>query len=460
MSQNIHILHNINLIIPFNSTASQLTLDGTSQGTRPKKKAKPYVPFFVKDTWTKEFLVLLSPSDDKTPQVDMIRSLQAASLGKVKVVFKDKNGDFSHLKNTLEEYFPRLKSQNGAFEVLRADRGGNTRRLLSIHMPNTCYTIKYLKDAVSGSAVIYVRPIQSDLDMSAVKKEDGVKVYTQCVNCQEDVPLVEIKEHLDVCKGVSSCCSPDSATASPKEDKTSTTCSVSTIVLDSDVPKDDNDLDMLHVPSPEERAAWIPKLLEMFPDVSATKLELTARMCTSLQEAVEEVCDTEGQESSPEVLTISDILFKLQSKVKGSDFTLAVRRDELWMGALRFYKMAINETAKLWQPLAIIFQEEEVLDAGGLKTQFFELLLKEILKRLFEDRDESKVPLRDSSKAFLLKLAGVAILRSIIQKGPVFGALSPAVYYHLAGCDPDLVASQMGKNDVPKMQITQIESMS
>lgn len=110
-----------------------------------------------------------------------------------------------------------------------------------------------------------------------------------------------------------------------KEDKTSTTCSVSTIVLDSDVPKDDNDLHLLRVPSPEERAAWIPKLQEMFPDVSATKLELTARTSTSLQEAVEEKCDTEGQESPPKVLTISDILFKLQSKVKGSDFTLAVR---------------------------------------------------------------------------------------------------------------------------------------
>ena len=214
MSQNIHLLHNINLIIPCNRTAfphlygrrtaSQLTLDGTSQGARPKKKAKPYVAFFVKDTWTKEFLVLSSPSDDKTPRADMLQSLQTAGLGKVKVVFKDNNGDFSHLKNTLEEYFPMLKSENGAFELLRADRGGNTRPLLSIHMPNTGYTIKYLKEAVPGNAVIYVRPIQSDLDMSAVKKEDGVKVYTQCVNWQEDVPLVEIKEHSDVCKGGSS----------------------------------------------------------------------------------------------------------------------------------------------------------------------------------------------------------------------------------------------------------------
>ena len=119
-------------------------------------------------------------------------------------------------------------------------------------------------------------------------------------------------------------------------------------------------------------------------------------------------------------------------------------------GALRFYKTGIKEAEKLWQPLAIIFQEEEGLDAGALKTEFFELLLKEIQKRLFEGRDESKVPLRDSSKAFLLKLAGVAISHSIIQNIPVFGDLSPAVYYHLAGCDPDLVASQIGKNDVPK----------
>ena len=88
----------------------------------------------------------------------------------MKVVFKDKNGD-SHLKNTLEEYFPKLKSQNRAFELLRADRGGNTRLLLSIHMPNTGYTIKYLKDAVPGSVVIYVRPIQSDLTRQLSRKK-------------------------------------------------------------------------------------------------------------------------------------------------------------------------------------------------------------------------------------------------------------------------------------------------
>ena len=405
------------------------------------------MPFFVKDTWTKEFLVLSSPLDDKTPRVDMLQSLNAAGLGKMKVVFKDKNGDFNHLRSTLEDYFPKIKTQNGAFELLRADRGGNTRPLISIQMPNTGYTIKYLKEAVPGNAVIYVRPIQSELDVSVVEKGDGATVFTKCVNCQEDVPLVEIKQHSDVCKGASSSCTNDSQT---QEGTTSETQSVSTIVLDTDLLKNESDVQVLHFPSPAERAAWIPKLQEVFPNVAAAKLEVTAKISTSLEEAVEEVCYTEAKESNPEVLNISDILLKLQSKVKGSDFTLAVTRDELWMGALRFYKTALIETEKLWQPLAIIFQGEEGLDGGALKTEFFELLLKEIQLRLFEGPEVSKVPVRDSSKGFLVKLAGVAISHSMIQKGPVFGALSPAVYYHLAGCDPDFVTSQIRKGDVPE----------
>ena len=392
--------------------------------------------------------------DDKTPRPDMLQSLQAAGLGKKKVVFKDKNGDFNHLRNTLEDYFPKLKSQNGAFELLRADRGGNTRPLINIHMPHSGYSIKDLKEAVPGSSIIYVRPIQSDLDMEVVEKEDGTpKVYTRCVNCHQDIPLVEIKEHADLCKAGSSSSTDDFVPATPKQGKTSTTHesqskeqSINTIVLDSDLPGDDAEL----LPTADQRAAWIKELQEMFPGVPRTKLEQTVKTSISLQEAAEEVCDTEGQEPPPEVMTIGDVLLKLQSDFKGSDFTLTIKRDELWMGALRFYKTALTERERLWQGLAIIFQGEEGLDGGALKTEFFELLLKEIQLRLFEGPDESKVPVRDSSKAFLLKLAGVAISHLIIQKGPVFGALSPAVYYHLAGCDPDLVASQIEKNDVPK----------
>ena len=87
----------------------------------------------------------------------------------------------------------------------------------------------------------------------------------------------------------------------------------------------------------------------------------------------------------------------------------------------------------LWQSLSIIFKGEEGLDAGAMRTEFFELSLKEIHLRLFESPQESQLPVRESSKAFLLKLAGVTISHSIVQRGPTFSSLSPAIYLHLAG---------------------------
>lgn len=78
------------------------------------------------------------------------------------------------------------------------------------------------------------------------------------------------------------------------------------------------------------------------------------------------------------MLTMNDILLKAQLKVKNTDYTLVVKRDELWMGALRFYTSALKEKEKLWQGLAVVFQGEEGLDAKALKTELFELLLKEI----------------------------------------------------------------------------------
>ena len=108
------------------------------------------MPFFVKDTWTKEFLVLSSPTDDKTPRAECLQALQAAGLGKKKVVFKDKYGNFDHLKSTLEEHFPILKSQNGAFELLRADRGGNSCPCIN----STGNSISLVKKGIKQSCIL------------------------------------------------------------------------------------------------------------------------------------------------------------------------------------------------------------------------------------------------------------------------------------------------------------------
>lgn len=149
-----------------------------------------------------DFVVLSSTTDDRTPSGNVMHQLHNAGLGRKKIVFKDKHGGFNHLRETLEKEFPKLKSQKGAFELLKADRGGNARPLLSIPICSTGYTIKDLEEAVSASAVIYVRPIQSNLDLrpSSVTR-DGETVYTQCVCCHENAPLFEIKHHTNACNG-------------------------------------------------------------------------------------------------------------------------------------------------------------------------------------------------------------------------------------------------------------------
>ena len=59
------------------------------------------------------------------------------ALEKRRITFSNKQGDFNHLKTTLEKEYPKLSSQKGAFELLQANRGGATRPLIPIQSPQT-----------------------------------------------------------------------------------------------------------------------------------------------------------------------------------------------------------------------------------------------------------------------------------------------------------------------------------
>jgi len=58
-------------------------------------------------TWTHEFLCLNIVNEVCTPSSSDSQSLTRAGLGRKKIVFKDKFGDHTHIKTTLETYFPR-----------------------------------------------------------------------------------------------------------------------------------------------------------------------------------------------------------------------------------------------------------------------------------------------------------------------------------------------------------------
>ena len=68
--------------------------------------------------------------------------------------------------------FSRLKSQKGAFELVKASSGGQgIRRLIAIDLPKKGYIIPMLKEIVRSS-VLYIILLNSNIDMEPVTIND------------------------------------------------------------------------------------------------------------------------------------------------------------------------------------------------------------------------------------------------------------------------------------------------
>ena len=76
--------------------------------------------------------------------------------------------DSKHVKEKLEEVYPKLKL-GGGFEILRSTSNFGSLFLID---PLSCgYSVKFLKEEAGlGQAVAYIRPIQRMLTSSLAKK--------------------------------------------------------------------------------------------------------------------------------------------------------------------------------------------------------------------------------------------------------------------------------------------------
>lgn len=95
--------------------------------------------------------------------------LNFAGLGKKRIRFPSKDANHLQVRETLESVYPKLKTQNGAFEFLRAERGGKNVPLSVIPLPSKGYDLEHVKEHVSTNTVIYVRPMQSCLSRKRLK---------------------------------------------------------------------------------------------------------------------------------------------------------------------------------------------------------------------------------------------------------------------------------------------------
>lgn len=244
--------------------------------SRPQKKActvQAVIPIVVKDTWTHDFLLLQSPLSGKTPSVSELTSLSLAGLGRKKVVFNNKHGDFGHLRSTLEKEFPKLES----------------RPLIPIPVQRDGYSIPFLKDMISSNAVIYIRPMQSDLDMKPSQHPtQASQINIQCVNCRAEVPIQTMKEHTEVCQGGSS----KTRDESEGDDVQLTYASsgVHEQALVDAVPRND---------TVASESGWIERLCGLFPDTPVKKVRNTVHQSVSLEEAADPLL-CEAQEGKQE----------------------------------------------------------------------------------------------------------------------------------------------------------------
>ena len=127
---------------------------------------------------------------------------------------------------------------------------------------------------------------------------------------------------------------------------------------------------------------------------------------------------------------------------------LVIRREEIWRGALGFYKVSLKEPSCLAKTLFVDFEGEEGIDAGALQLEFFEQVVKEVRQRLFEG-DEHLIPRRSiGSKGCQFQVAGTVIAHSALQGGPAFPFLAPWVFEYRIHGEIDKMFAMMRLSDI------------
>lgn len=161
--------------------------------------------------------------------------------------------------------------------------------------------------------------------------------------------------------------------------------------------------------------------------------------------------DFEPSTSPEELLAcVSKIVIR-----QGVYVDLTLHRDRIWRTALGFYKQCMKDPDQLRREVRIEFDGEEGIDAGALRNEFFELLLRQINDQLFEGRDNSRLPKKDSNLQRLFECAGVIIAHSVFQGGPAFPCLCAAAFNYIIYLDKDKALQEIPTiDDIPQNAAT------
>ena len=153
-----------------------------------------------KESRTHDFCLLWDTEQDKTPSLEALALSKEAELGKKKVVFPNKKGDYQHFKDVLEREYDKLKSRDGAFELMPAVSSGTSRPLKLISIPSNGYTIPYVKNVVGNNTQIHIPPMKSCLSLDKSPQPVTLQsLLTKCPKCFLSIALMQLRKHSQTC---------------------------------------------------------------------------------------------------------------------------------------------------------------------------------------------------------------------------------------------------------------------
>ena len=431
-------------VLFFRTQYPALGLGGERFSRPPSKRSRDSSPY-VKDSFTHKFCLLDRTDASRTPTAADQIELNGAGLGCEKITISSRNADHNLFLQNLENTYPKLKPQNGAIELLKAEGGGCGRRLIVVPPKKDGYSVLYLKKTFSANSTIYIRPLQSDLSLY-IEAGSSSHIDVKCMYCDNDYPLNEIRDHQSHCQNQES-----TSSASLEE-----------------VASDKGHIDLTSEDEEEKQNI----LKSMFPNVPEREVRNVLRLSFSIDEAANALsdradivstavskvsCDNTGENYA----SLAELLESFRGKVKGGkkdSIELEVDRLNLWMDALRFYKKNISDYGFMTKSFYITFKGEDGVDGGALKQEFFTLLLTEIVKRIFEGQDNNMFLLKDISKCTLFKVAGMIIVHSLLEGCPDGLPIMAehALFYQICRKEESVVLSSLFRELIPLNASTEI----
>lgn len=137
----------------------------------------PHGPKRRKASWTHRFVCLANHQQTAIPTTSWEKDeLIAAGLGEVKVVFEDPDCNADDFRQQLFSTFPKLKN-GGGYQLCKCK--ANSRELQPLS--GAVLTSPRALQGCGGNSRTYIRPLQTDLDLSSCDYERVSKCNFVCI---------------------------------------------------------------------------------------------------------------------------------------------------------------------------------------------------------------------------------------------------------------------------------------